>query len=48
MRANAWQINHLLAAGVHGMLLCHAETPEAVGAFVSAARYPFNTPGADA
>lgn len=46
IRANTWQINHLLAAGVHGLLLCHAEVPEAVAAFVSATRYPFNTPGA--
>jgi 4-hydroxy-2-oxoheptanedioate aldolase len=44
VRANTWQINHLLAAGVHGLLLCHAETPEAVAAFVSAVRYPFNAP----
>lgn len=47
VRANTWQINHLLAAGVHGLLLCHAESPEAVSAFVSAARYPFNTLGLD-
>jgi 4-hydroxy-2-oxoheptanedioate aldolase len=46
IRANAWQINHLLAAGVHGLLLCHAEAPEAVTAFVSTVRYPFNTRGA--
>lgn len=44
--ANVWQLNHLLAAGVHGMLLCHAESAEAVAAFVKAVRYPFNTPGA--
>lgn len=42
IRVNTWQINHLLAAGVHGLLLCHAEAPEAVAAFVSATRYPFN------
>jgi 4-hydroxy-2-oxoheptanedioate aldolase len=46
--ANTWQINHLLAAGVHGLLLCHAESAEAVAAFVKAVRYPFNTPGAAA
>src|SRR3954462_9420272 len=46
IRANAWQINHLLAAGVHGMLLCHAEDPAAVAALVNTVRYPFNTPGA--
>jgi 4-hydroxy-2-oxoheptanedioate aldolase len=47
VRANTWQINHLLAASVHGLLLCHAETPEAVSAFVSATRYPFNRRGLD-
>ena len=41
VRANAWMIKHVLAAGVHGLLLCHAETPEAVRAFVEAARYAF-------
>lgn len=46
--ANAWQITHLLAAGVHGIILCHAETAAAAQAFVTAARYPVNTPGAAA
>jgi len=41
MRANVWMIKQVLAAGVHGLLLCHAETPEAVRAFVEAARYAF-------
>jgi 4-hydroxy-2-oxoheptanedioate aldolase len=41
VRANAWMIKQTLAAGAHGLLLCHAETPEAVRAFVEAARYPF-------
>ena len=41
VRANAWMIKHVLGAGVHGLLLCHAETPEAVRAFVEAARYAF-------
>jgi 4-hydroxy-2-oxoheptanedioate aldolase len=43
MRANAWMVKQVLATGVHGILLCHAETPGAVKAFVEAARYPFNT-----
>jgi 4-hydroxy-2-oxoheptanedioate aldolase len=43
MRANAWMVKQVLAAGVHGILLCHAETPGAVQAFVEAARYPFNS-----
>jgi 4-hydroxy-2-oxoheptanedioate aldolase len=45
MRANAWMVKQVLAAGVHGILLCHAETPGAVRAFVEAARYPFNSLG---
>lgn len=45
MRANAWMVKQLLALGVHGLLLCHAETPGAVRAFVEAARYPFHTRG---
>lgn len=45
MRANAWMVKQVLARGVHGVLLCHAETPGAVRAFVEAARYPFQTAG---
>ena len=33
VRANDWQIRHILTAGVHGLVLCHARTPEAVRAF---------------
>jgi 4-hydroxy-2-oxoheptanedioate aldolase len=43
VRANSWMIKQTLAAGVHGLLLCHAETPDAARAFVEAARYPFHT-----
>jgi 4-hydroxy-2-oxoheptanedioate aldolase len=39
VRANGWMIKQVLATGVHGLLLCHAESPEAVRAFVEAARY---------
>jgi 4-hydroxy-2-oxoheptanedioate aldolase len=45
VRANAWMIRQALAAGVHGLLLCHAETAAAVKAFVAAARYPFHKAG---
>ena len=45
VRANSWVIKQVLASGVHGLLLCHAETPGAVKAFVEASRYPFNTIG---
>jgi 4-hydroxy-2-oxoheptanedioate aldolase len=41
VRANAWMIKQVLAAGVHGLLLCHAESPLAVRAFVEASRYAF-------
>jgi 4-hydroxy-2-oxoheptanedioate aldolase len=42
VNANAWMIKQVLATGVHGILLCHAETPGAVKAFVEHCRYPFN------
>lgn len=45
MRANAWMAKQVLARGVHGLLLCHAETPDAVQAFVESTRYPFQTIG---
>jgi 4-hydroxy-2-oxoheptanedioate aldolase len=41
MRANHWVVQQVLAAGVHGILLCHARVPEAARALVEAARYPF-------
>lgn len=42
VRANSWMIKQVLATGVHGLLLCHAEMPEAVRAFVESARYAFH------
>ncbi|HYU17985.1 MAG TPA: aldolase/citrate lyase family protein [Chloroflexota bacterium] len=45
IRANAWMVKQVLATGIHGILLCHAETASAVKAFVESARYPFNTIG---
>lgn len=45
IRANAWQVRQILARGVHGLLLCHAESPEAVRAFVESCRYPFQKIG---
>ncbi len=41
MRANAWLVQQVLAAGVHGILLCHARDPEAARAMIEASRYPF-------
>jgi 4-hydroxy-2-oxoheptanedioate aldolase len=45
MRANAWMIKQVLARGVHGILLCHAETPGAVKVFVESSRYPVHDIG---
>jgi 2-keto-3-deoxy-L-rhamnonate aldolase RhmA len=44
---NAWQFRQILARGVHGVLLCQAETPEAVRAFVESCRFPQGTIGTD-
>jgi 4-hydroxy-2-oxoheptanedioate aldolase len=41
LRANAWMVQQALAAGVHGVLLCNAESPEAARLMIEAARYPF-------
>lgn len=40
VRFNSWQFRQILARGVHGILLCQAETPDAVRAFVESCRYP--------
>jgi 4-hydroxy-2-oxoheptanedioate aldolase len=45
VRANAWQIQQVLATGAHGVLLAHADTPGAVRAFVEAARFPVHKQG---
>ncbi|MCB0086021.1 MAG: hypothetical protein KDE47_34010, partial [Caldilineaceae bacterium] len=45
VRFNAWQFRQILARGVHGILLCQAETPDAVRAFVESCRYPINRIG---
>ena len=37
LRANAWMIQQALAAGVHGILLCNAESPEAARLMIEAA-----------
>jgi 4-hydroxy-2-oxoheptanedioate aldolase len=44
---NAWQFRQILARGVHGVLLCQAETPEAVRAFVESCRFPQGLLGTD-
>lgn len=45
VEANSWQIRHVLAAGVHGILHTHAREPDAVAAFVESCRYAFQTIG---
>jgi 4-hydroxy-2-oxoheptanedioate aldolase len=44
---NSWQVRQVLARGVHGVLLCQAESAGAVRAFVEAARYPQHAAGVD-
>jgi 4-hydroxy-2-oxoheptanedioate aldolase len=50
VKNNHWVIEQILSAGVHGLMMCHARTPEAVKMFVATARYQFERPnlkGAD-
>jgi 4-hydroxy-2-oxoheptanedioate aldolase len=47
VRANAWMFNQVLATGVHGILLTHADTPGAVRAFVESVRLPIHKEGVD-
>ncbi len=44
---NAWQFRQILARGVHGILLCQAESAEAVREFVRACRFPHHKAGTD-
>ena len=45
VQANHWMIQQTLAAGVHGLHICHAQNPEAVAAFIRAARYEIHRQG---
>jgi 4-hydroxy-2-oxoheptanedioate aldolase len=45
VHANAWMFEQVLATGVHGVLLTHADTPGAVRAFVEAIRFPIHKQG---
>ncbi len=47
LRANYWVVQQVLATGVHGILLCHARSPEAVRVLVESSRYPFQKKGVD-
>jgi len=44
---NAWQFRQILGRGVHGVLLCQAESADAVRAFVESCRYPHHAAGVD-
>jgi 4-hydroxy-2-oxoheptanedioate aldolase len=45
VRANAWMFQQVLATGVHGIMLTHADTPGAIKAFVEAVRFPIHKQG---
>jgi 4-hydroxy-2-oxoheptanedioate aldolase len=47
VRANAWMFAQVLATGVHGVLLCHADSPAAVRAFIESVRFPLHKQGVD-
>jgi len=47
VRFNAWQFRQILGRGVHGILLCQAETAGAARAFVESCRYPHRLDGVD-
>jgi 4-hydroxy-2-oxoheptanedioate aldolase len=47
VRFNAWQFRQILGRGVHGVLLCQAESADAVRAFVVSCRYPHHSAGVD-
>ena len=47
IRFNAWQFRQILARGAHGILLCQAESADAVRAFVESCRYPNQLEGVD-
>ena len=42
---NAWQFRQILGRGVHGILLCQAESADAVKEFVRACRFPHHKQG---
>src|SRR6266699_5804719 len=47
VRFNAWQFRQILGRGVHGILLCQAESADAVRVFVESCRYPHHSTGVD-
>jgi 4-hydroxy-2-oxoheptanedioate aldolase len=47
IRYAAWQFRVILGRGVHGVLLCQAESADVVRAFVESCRYPNQAAGVD-
>src|SRR6201986_1298149 len=45
VHANAWMFSQVLATGVHGVMLTHADDPGAIRAFVEAVRFPIHQQG---
>ncbi len=45
VRANSWMFQQVLAAGVQGIMLTHADNPGAIKAFVEAVRFPMHKEG---
>ena len=45
VHANAWMFNQVLATGVHGVMLTHADDPGAIRAFVEAVRFSIHQEG---
>lgn len=45
VKANHWMIHQALAAGVHGLHICHARDSNAVRAFIRAARFEIHRQG---
>src|ERR1051325_11027954 len=45
IHTNAWMFHQVLATGVHGIMLTHADTPGAVRAFVEMSRLPIHHQG---
>jgi 4-hydroxy-2-oxoheptanedioate aldolase len=45
VRANSWMFQQVLAAGVHGIMLTHADNPGAIRAFVEGVRFPMHKEG---
>jgi len=48
VRVNSWMFQQVLAAGVHGIMLTHADNPGAIKAFVEGVRFPMHKQGVGA